>query len=562
VVFEDLQLADFGNRIPTLSFEVFADDGAVELTTILADLLPEAVVLPVPGAVAGYSVEAGSIADTVDTIGEVVPIACTALGDGLQLGSADPADAMALVLPEAVAGGTDNEPGSQTGFSRQREPLPGSRLTAIRYYDVARDFQPGIQRGRGRALPGDTATIEFPAALGSPAARELADAASQRAALPRDRATYRVATIDPALVPGAIARLPGASERWQIDEWEWSAQGVELRLRALPHRFLGGGTALVSDPGRANVASDLPAAATVLAALELPWDGNGAGNSPALYAAAGAATAGWRGAALFARHPDGSLTPLGPTGRNRAIIGTAVNVLASRSPLALDRASAVEIVLVAADQILAPATLAQLAMGANRALLGDEIIQFAGAESLGSGRWRLRDLLRGRGGTEGAVAGHAAGEMFVLLDDALVPVEPELVGDAAHAVLAASGLADEVPRTANVALAGATLRPLSPVHGSVRVAVDGSVALAWTRRGRGAWLWSDGVDAPLSEQSEAYVVTLGDVAAPLAVWETAEPMLTLSAAAVTQLAAPGAPFAVRQRGSRALSQPLVLGALA
>ncbi|MET0251756.1 MAG: hypothetical protein ABW203_06210, partial [Novosphingobium sp.] len=44
VVFEDLQLADFGNRIPTLSFEVFADDGAVELTTILADLLPEAVV--------------------------------------------------------------------------------------------------------------------------------------------------------------------------------------------------------------------------------------------------------------------------------------------------------------------------------------------------------------------------------------------------------------------------------------------------------------------------------------------------------------------------------------
>src|SRR3546814_15502306 len=61
-----------------------------------------------------------------------------------------------------------------------------------------------------------------------------------------------------------------------------------------------------------------------------------------------------------------------------------------------------------------------------------------------------------------------------------------------------------------------TLRPLSPVHGWARTLADGTLELRWTRRARGAWLWSDGVDAPLHEQSERYQVGFGPVAAPVA----------------------------------------------
>jgi hypothetical protein len=90
---------------------------------------------------------------------------------------------------------------------------------------------------------------------------------------------------------------------------------------------------------------------------------------------------------------------------------------------------------------------------------------------------------------------------------------------------------------------------------------DGShLALAWTRRARGAWLWRDGVDAPLHEQAEAYEVSYGPPAEPLARWHTAEPRLTVPAATLAELAArlPGGTFQVRQIGSYALSDPLLL----
>ncbi|MFX9123832.1 hypothetical protein ABTN41_20585, partial [Acinetobacter baumannii] len=77
---------------------------------------------------------------------------------------------------------------------------------------------------------------------------------------------------------------------------------------------------------------------------------------------------------------------------------------------------------------------------ANRALVGDEIIQFASAQPLGGGLWRLGTLLRGRGGTEWAVGGHTIGDRFVLLDAALTPIDPARVTQAANTAVVAVGL--------------------------------------------------------------------------------------------------------------------------
>jgi hypothetical protein len=51
-------------------------------------------------------------------------------------------------------------------------------------------------------------------------------------------------------------------------------------------------------------------------------------------------------------------------------------------------------------------------------------------------------------------------------------------------------------------------------------------------------------------------VTLGDLAAPLAVWSPTEPRLTLPPAVLAAL--PAGPLWVRQQGSHALSEPLLL----
>jgi hypothetical protein len=59
--------------------------------------------------------------------------------------------------------------------------------------------------------------------------------------------------------------------------------------------------------------------------------------------------------------------------------------------------------------------------GANAALIGDEILQFAHAEFVGPARYRLSRLLRGQRGTEPEMKPHPQGARFVLLDPARQP---------------------------------------------------------------------------------------------------------------------------------------------
>ena len=87
--------------------------------------------------------------------------------------------------------------------------------------------------------------------------------------------------------------------------------------------------------------------------------------------------------------------------------------------------------------------------------------------------------------------------------------------------------------------------------------------MTWTRRARGAWNWLDGVEVPLNEQSESYIVGAGPVEAPLFRWTTSEPRIVISPETRSAISAmhPGAPVWVRQSGSFALSPPLLLTTL-
>ena len=557
-VFEGLALADFGNRIPSLTFEVFADDGAVTLTAILGDSITGLAVAQTADAVLGYSLESGSAAALVDAIGEVFPLACISQGTVLSLASTAPGSITPLLLPEALVSINDGKP--RTGFSHQRERRPVRHDAAVRYYDVDRDYQPGLQRARGQSYAGQPATLDFPAALDAAGARSYADRTAQEAARPRETASYRVSQADARTAPGSQVAVPGLAGRWLVESWEFDSAGIELGLRRLSAASATAEGA--ADAGRANLPPDLAVQPSELAAFELPWDGTGASSTVSLFAAASGG-AGWSGAALFAVRPDDSLIALGASGRNRATLGMVATSLPPASPLVADLRNAPEIELAAPDLALSSVSAAQLAAGANRALIGDELIQFARATSLGDSRWRLSGLLRGRAGTEGAISGHIAGERFVLLDDAPVALDPIVVGNTAYTRIAAVGLADTAPVIAPIVLPGVSLRPLSPVHGAVEKRGDGSLILCWVRRARGAWLWLDAVDVPLVEQAESYLVTLGPPAAPVAQWIVAEPRLEIAAtvAAALLAQAPGAAFTVAQRGDAGISSALVLGPL-
>jgi hypothetical protein len=564
VMFQDLDLGDFYNRVPTLTFEVFADDGMLSVQSILEGALEEFDAdLALPG-IDGFSCE-GPISETLSMLDPLFPMDCDASSDVLVI-ARERLQSEAIALPEAAISVEDGSFGGRSGYTRRREPVPPAPPEVLRYYDIARDYQPGMQRAGGRAQPGQPKIVELPAALTAENARMLADKMARQSGWSRETLAWRTTELDPVAGPGALVTVPDQTGQWRVSDWEWRDKGVELTLKrvvATNIETAAAGADTPADPGRTILPADTPAPATVLAAAELPWDGTGGADSPAIVAAVSSTGSNWAGAALYVDHGDGNLLPLGTSGRSRATIGAAIDALPPANPLLFDRSATVTVELLATDMTLTDSTAHQMAMGANRALLGGELIQFARAVLLGNRRWRLEGLLRGRGGTEAAISEHATGECFILLDGTPVALDPAKVGTADGTLIAATGRGDTAPVVSAIAQQGITLRPLSPVHGHSIVAGNGSMELTWTRRARGGWAWLDGVDVPLREQDETYVITFGPVAAPVATWEVTQPMLVLDAATLSNLAgsSPGESFRVRQQGTYALSEPLLLTTL-
>jgi hypothetical protein len=87
---------------------------------------------------------------------------------------------------------------------------------------------------------------------------------------------------------------------------------------------------------------------------------------------------------------------------------------------------------------------------------------------------------------------------------------------------------------------GAALKPLSPAHLQAIDIGGGDYVVQWVRRGRQAASWADGVDVPLGEVSESYVVDVLDVAG------TVQSTQTVSSATATVTAASGERVRVQQ----------------
>ena len=563
VVFEDLQLADFGNRIPALTFEVFAGSGATLITDLTADM--QDIAVDATSAhfpeLAGFTHDGGALGDVITLTDRLHAMRTIFSGQTLRIASDDDIPAPLPILPEAIAW-DDGDFGQQSGLARMCGGPVDAGMIALRYYDTARDYQPGMQYSDGAAgLTAQNVTVEFPGALQTPHARLLVRRAGVRQRQAGETMAWRCAGIDPAILPGALVHVPDTPGIWRVRSWEWRAGGVELELvrHVAPHIASG-----AVDPGHGWSPPDRISQSSSLRLFELPWDGNGSSATRQIFAGVGAPAGLWSGAALFAVVDD-ALVPIGHSPTVRAVSGVLLTPLKPGHPFRFDPHVTLELQLEDIDSHLAPASMAALAQGANRALLGNELVQFHHAESLGGERWQVHGLLRGRGGTEiEAQTPHPVGTRFTLVDDRLTTIDPDRIAPSASAEVAAIGMADADPVIAALESAGISRRPLTPVHPRIALSSDGALTLRWTRRARGGWHWPDQVEQPLIEQQESYDVGLGPVNAPLRLWSTDAPTFTLDAAELISLSAdhPGAPLWVRQRGSFAISPPLLFTHLA
>lgn len=562
VVFEDLDLSDFYNRIPSLAFEVIADD-AFDLGSVLGDVIEDIdAAVPLDGFT-GLSNE-GPLAETALLLDQVLPLDVDCAGDRLVIGR-ERLQAAPLALGEASGAAEDDAFGAASGYARHRAPPADQPVTGLRHYEPARDYLPGIQYATGRATPGQPRLIELPAALTAADARSLIERTARRLDWSRDTLSWRTAELDSTVAPGTLVEFPGVAGIWRVRDWEWRDSGVEVSAVRVAPAAVDVTPALPSDAGQVYPQTDLPPAQTLLAAFELPFDPAG-GSAPGQarpFAAVSSAQSNWNGAALYADRGDGQLQPLGPSGRTRSLIGRAVTALSTGSALVFDRAAQVTVRMADPTMQLASVDMRQLAAGANLALLGEELIQFARATSLGDGSWQLEGFLRGCAGTEAGIFTHSPDEPFVLIDGRAIGVDPALLGTSDTRNLVAIGRGDADGVRAAVGLTGLTLRPLAPVHPRLTVMPDDVWRIEWTRRARGILPWQDGVDVPLVEEMESYLVTFGPAAAPLSIWSTVVPRIELAASLRAELVAqwPGQWLQVAQQGTYALSPPLPLIAL-
>jgi hypothetical protein len=537
-VFEGLALADFGNRIPSLTFEVIADEGAVTVGAIGAACGP--VTGGGTATLDGFAAS-GTARDVLALMAQAGSGWWAADGDTVRWHQ-DGEAVLEIADPGVSAPGLD-------GAARQRTTAPADTVpgvVSVSHYDPARDWQAGLQRARGLAGSRREERVEMPAALGADAARTLAEAMLARARTERVRRVVTLGLDGMAIVPGRIVRVAGETGRWRV--MEAAVEGLAMRLTLVP--VTAATMSVAGTSGRVAGAADERIGATLLVLAEtLPLDDTLL-NQPRLTVIAAGEGRGWRSAALLWSADDGaSWTPAGGTAAS-GIVGIVEQAPGEAPATLFDTAGAIVVRLARGDMMLTDADEAALDRGANLAVAGDELVQFGRAEPLGEGRWRLSRLLRGRR----ASGRMATGDAFAVLDgETARTIDLPIAAMGRTVRILATGLGDGAAVEGRLRLSGTSVRPPSPVGARVEPMPDGGAVVRWTRRSRLGWRWIDGVDVPRGEESERWAVTLDrGGAVEERVLDTA--MLTLTAAEC----AGGPTVAVRQQGMWGDSAPLTI----
>jgi hypothetical protein len=553
-VFEDFQLADYGNRIPSLTFEVEADPGAVRLGAVAAALGEGLATSGESALLAGYAAGGDSVRSAIAALAELEPLA--PVDDGGTLVLAAGGGGAPVLVGEAETGAFAPGAGGRSEWLRRSgDSVPAE--SSLAYYDPARDHQTGLQRASrpGAALTSDRRAVA--AALDAATAKSLAAARLERLWAARRSAKVHLGWSRLGLAAGRTVRIEGRSGLWRIARWTLDRMVLTLDLVGVP----GSPAPLPAQasPGRPVDQPDLVHGPTSLLLLDLPLFAEEPIGRPRLLVAAAGAEPGWRRADLIASFDGGASWAAAGTTALPAVLGAALEVPAAAGPALIDERGRIEVELLNGAMWLESRSDSALADGANLALLGDELIQFGRAEPLGGRRFRLSRLLRGRRGTEWACGLHAPGEPFALIEAeslAVIEAPPGALGGEAR--LIARGLGDPEGAAAARAVTGEALRPPSPVHLRAERLDNGDLALSWVRRSRAGWTWPSGSDTPLGEESEGYRLTLSGagfersvtVAAPAYLYGAAEQAADGTAGPLT--------VKVVQLGTSAPSRPAFL----
>jgi hypothetical protein len=145
--------------------------------------------------------------------------------------------------------------------------------------------------------------------------------------------------------------------------------------------------------------------------------------------------------------------------------------------------------------------------GANFILIGSEILQYKTATLIGTNRYTLSGLLRGRRGTEWAMSTHAAGERVVALEPEALLVQPGALNAPTLFKPVSIGLNIQDTAAQAFTYTGVNLEPFSPVElGGGRD--NAELTISWRRRSRLGVNLPLFYDPPLGETAQTFEVEI------------------------------------------------------
>ena len=356
----------------------------------------------------------------------------------------------------------------------------------------------------------DIRTISLPMVMSSTRAQTISEMLLAQSYLSRTTYELSVTGKYAALNAGDVVDVElaeGGSARVIITKLVYSPSGIiKLTCSGFDYSVFG---ALTTVPVAANVISSelfSPANARVML-LDIPLlsssdDGSGC------YLLAYAQSGHLGGSDVFVS-ADGSNYSHQTTLAKAATVGSVMGTLPSVADTTITDTASVLTVLVSSGNLYS-ATDFELNNGANLALVGREIIQFANAMQNADGSYTLTNLRRGLKGTENAVV-HQGGETFVFLSSYLqkLALSIELNGVSRFYKVLAPGQSIEDAPAYQFANTDVCLKPLSGTR-LAGTRAGGDLTATWARRSRVASAPLANGFLPLGETTEAYEIDVLD----------------------------------------------------
>lgn len=552
IVFQRFELADFGNRIPNLTFEVVQSDDA-RIRPVIENLMDRAGIEPeyydisqlpeagVPSYVLGYSIGTlTSYRAAMEPLLEAFQIDAAEIGNQIVFRPKRRNFDHEVEYPEIQAIDAGSNPETPIKITL-RDVIDMPRSLGIRYRDPEREYQQNTATFTRQVTPSrGNSVIELPAVLSPSVMKEFVRDKMRDVWLERNSGAFTLPHRYVHFSPSDIIRINGE---------EYGREDVVFKLTSVTRRDTGiielegvlrETTLYIPEEGEtSNNQPDrtifngqrrpLFSITSKLFTMNLPALLPTHDDAGFYYSVSGSRNA-WSGASLYLNRG----TTLFPNwvlqeslfigARSGSTRGTYLNAVAS--PQVVDYNSELFVFLHNKDEELESITGEELFNGGNAALVGDEIVHFRDAEKQTNGSYRLSIFLRGRRGTErfSEVGGPASNpsNRFLLLDRNELNNISRTVDEANNPTLLTSPTEYYQPLAFGASESDLfnnlgepfenrlqRLIPFAPVQLTSRRLDNGDIKISWRRQDRMVFTMTSAAgDARLSESVEEYSLSL------------------------------------------------------